>query len=66
MGEPLLAGARGANGAIVVVRDPRDIAPSLASHRNTSIDDAIAFMNDRDAVFSANRTKQDPLSLIHI
>jgi aryl sulfotransferase len=59
MGEPLLAGARGADGAIVVVRDPRDIAPSLASHRNTSIDDAIAFMNDRDAVFSANRTKQD-------
>jgi aryl sulfotransferase len=59
MGEPLLAGARGADGAIVVVRDPRDIAPSLASHRNTSIDDAIAFMNDRDAVFSANTTRQD-------
>jgi aryl sulfotransferase len=59
MGEPLLAGARGADGAIVVVRDPRDIAPSLASHRNTSIDDAIAFMNDPDAVFSANTTKQD-------
>jgi hypothetical protein len=59
LGEPLLAGARGADGAIVVVRDPRDIAPSLASHRNTSIDDAIAFMNDPDAVFSANTTKQD-------
>jgi hypothetical protein len=59
MGEPLLAGVRGADGAIVVVRDPRDIAPSLASHRNTSIDDAIAFMNDPDAVFSANTTKQD-------
>jgi aryl sulfotransferase len=59
LGEPLLAGARGAEGAIVVVRDPRDVAPSLASHRNTSIDDAIAFMNDRDAKFSANTTKQD-------
>jgi hypothetical protein len=59
LGDPLLAGARGADGAIVIVRDPRDVAPSLASHRNTSIDDAIAFMNDRDAEFSANTTKQD-------
>jgi len=59
LGEPLLAGARGADGAVVMVRDPRDVAPSLASHRNTSVDDAIAFMNDRDAVFSANTTKQD-------
>jgi hypothetical protein len=59
LGEPLLAGARGADGAIVIVRDPRDVAPSLASHRNSSIDDAIAFMNDRDAVFSANTTRQD-------
>lgn len=58
LGEPLLAGARGADGAIVIVRDPRDVAPSLASHRNTSIDDAITFMNDRDAEFSANTTKQ--------
>jgi aryl sulfotransferase len=59
LGEPLLAGARGADGAIVIVRDPRDVAPSLASHRNTSIDDAIAFINDPDAVFSANTTRQD-------
>jgi aryl sulfotransferase len=59
LGEPLLAGARGADGAIVIVRDPRDVAPSLASHRNTSIDEAIAFMNDRDAVFSANTTRQN-------
>jgi hypothetical protein len=59
LGEPLLAGARGADGAIVIVRDPRDVTPSLASHRNTSIDDAIAFMSDRDAQFSANTTRQD-------
>lgn len=50
-GEPLLAGARGADGAIVIVRDPRDVAPSLANHNHTSIDDAITFMNDRDAGF---------------
>lgn len=59
LGEPLLAGARGADGAIVIVRDPRDVAPSLASHRNTGIDDTIAFMNDRNAEISANTSKQD-------
>ena len=45
-GEPLLAGRRGADGAIVIVRDPRDVAPSLANHNRVSIDDAITFMND--------------------
>ena len=52
-GEPLLAGRRGADGAIVIVRDPRDVAPSLANHNRFSIDDAIAFMNDRNAGFCA-------------
>jgi aryl sulfotransferase len=50
-GEPLLGGSAGADGAIVIVRDPRDIAPSLAHHMNFSIDDAIAFMHDDDATF---------------
>ena len=45
-GEPLLAGRRGADGAIVIVRDPRDIAPSLANHNRTGIDSAITLMND--------------------
>ena len=45
-GEPLLAGARGADGAIVIVRDPRDVAPSFANHSSTTIDDAVAFMNN--------------------
>jgi len=31
-GEPLLAGARGASGAVVIVRNPRDIVASLANH----------------------------------
>jgi aryl sulfotransferase len=52
-GEPLLAGRRGADGAIVIVRDPRDVAPSLANHNRSSIDEAIAFMNDRQAGFCA-------------
>jgi aryl sulfotransferase len=59
MGEPLLAGARGADGAIVMVRDPRDVAPSLANHNNSSIDEAIAFMHDSDAGFCAKTTGQD-------
>ncbi len=45
-GEPVLAGRRGADGAILIVRDPRDMAPSLANHNCISTDDAIAFMND--------------------
>lgn len=50
-GEPLLAGAQGAHGAIVIVRDPRDIAPSLANHSNISIDEAIAWMNDDNMAY---------------
>ena len=56
--EPLLAGARGADGAIVIVRDPRDVAPSLANHLRTTIDDAIAFMNDASAAFCAKTAVQ--------
>jgi len=48
-GEPLLAGARGADGAIVIVRDPRDVVPSLANHNRVDMDGAIAFMNDQQA-----------------
>lgn len=52
-GEALLAGSRGADGAIVIVRDPRDIAPSLANHLDSDLDEAIAFMNDAGADFGA-------------
>jgi hypothetical protein len=52
-GGSLLAGARGAVGAIVIVRDPRDIALSLANHRGTTVDEAINFLNDTNAAFSA-------------
>lgn len=44
--EPLLAGARGAQGAIVIVRDPRDVVLSIASHYRLSADEAIDFLND--------------------
>lgn len=51
-GEPLLAGRRGADAAIVIVRDPRDVAPSFANHNDGSIDDAIAAMNSEKAMFA--------------
>ena len=57
-GEPLLAGHRGADAAIVIVRDPRDVAPSLANHNGTGVDAAIAFMNDETAGFCAKTTRQ--------
>jgi aryl sulfotransferase len=59
LGEPLLAGARGADGAIVIVRDPRDVAPSLANHHHSSVDDAITFMNDDDAGWCIRTRSQD-------
>ncbi len=50
-GEPLLGGIGGAQGAIVIVRDPRDIASSLAHHMRFSLDEAIDFMADPAATF---------------
>jgi aryl sulfotransferase len=57
-GEPLLAGPRGADGAIVIARDPRDVASSLANHYRFSIDEAVVFMNDRDAGFCTKILRQ--------
>jgi hypothetical protein len=56
-GQPVLAGSRGADGAIVIVRDPRDVVPSLASHNNSSIDEAITFINDKNSGFCAGTTR---------
>jgi hypothetical protein len=52
-GEPLLAGRRGADGAIVIVRDPRDVAPSVANHNRVDIDAAITLMNDLQGAYCA-------------
>ena len=57
-GEPLLAGRRGAKGAIVIVRDPRDIAASVANHYRLSIDDAVALLNDRAIAQAESRDSQ--------
>lgn len=56
-GEPLLAGSRGAAAAILIVRDPRDVVPSLANHRNGTIDGAIDFLNDPGASFCGRRDR---------
>jgi sulfotransferase family protein len=48
-GAALLGGPEACAKAIVIVRDPRDIAPSLASHHRSSIDAAIAVMADADS-----------------
>jgi aryl sulfotransferase len=55
LGEPLLAGARGAAGAVVIVRD---VAASLASHNNSSIVQAIAFMGNPAAGFCLQTNRQ--------
>jgi aryl sulfotransferase len=57
-GEPLLAGARGAAGALLIVRDPRAVAPSLAHHMGVSVDEAIAAMNDPDFCFGVGGAKR--------
>ena len=51
-GETLLAGARGANAAMLIVRDPRDVAVSLAHHRGQSIDDTVALMANPEAALA--------------
>jgi hypothetical protein len=57
-GEPLLGGRAAASGAVVIVRDPRDVAVSLAHHMHLSIDRAIDFMADPQSTFSTTRRAQ--------
>ena len=58
-GEALLGGRLGADGAIVIVRDPRDVAPSLANYNRVDIDKAIAQINDREVAYCARPERQD-------
>jgi len=57
-GEPLLAGSGGADGAVLIVRDPRDVAPSLANHNGTDIDAAIEYMAKAEISLCASRRTQ--------
>ncbi len=47
--------AEGTLGAIYIVRDPRDVAVSLARHIDSSIDDAIAVMGTPDQMMNQSR-----------
>ena len=51
-GEAMLGGANAAAGAILIVRDPRDIVASLAHHSGSPHDAAIEFMADPAARFA--------------
>lgn len=59
-----LSAYRDTAGAIIVVRDPRDIAPSLAAHLSSSVDGAIAFMRDPGILSSMPECQQIQLRLL--
>lgn len=61
-GEPLLGGAMAAIGAIVIVRDPRDVASSFAHHGGVDINQTIASMADMEFGVCTERDTQ-PVSL---
>jgi hypothetical protein len=57
-GGPMLAGADGAAGVILFVRDPRDVAGSFANHLDCPIDEAIGYLNDPDFCFADRPDRQ--------
>ena len=58
LGEPILGGKAAACGAILIVRDPRDVVASLANHNGQTLDEAIEFMARPDAEFARSTTRQ--------
>lgn len=64
-GEAMLGGADAAAGAILIVRDPRDIVASLAHHNAAPYDAAIGFMADPAGRF-ADRLDSQPSQLRQI
>ena len=57
-GEPLLGGAVAARLAVLIVRDPRDLAASLANHNSQPLDDAIAAMARADSAVAGADDRQ--------
>jgi aryl sulfotransferase len=58
-GEPVL-GRQVARAAVYLVRDPRDVAVSLAHHNDTTLDDAILLMNASDGVLCPGQKGMAP------
>lgn len=52
-GAPLMGGSAAASGAVLVVRDPRDVAISWANHHSLSLDEAIVQMRRSDTVLAS-------------
>jgi hypothetical protein len=51
-GTPLMGGREAARGAILIVRDPRDVAVSFANHQSATLDETIEMMNRSDAAIA--------------
>jgi aryl sulfotransferase len=58
-GEPIF-GPSAARAAVYLVRDPRDVAISLAHHNSTTIDAAIKFINTSDGTLCGGRNGLAP------
>jgi aryl sulfotransferase len=58
-GEPMVSSGTG-RAAIYIVRDPRDVAVSLAHHNGKSLDSAIDFMNTPRAALGRSGSRQSP------
>lgn len=58
--KPEASGQSGTLGAIYLVRDPRDVAISLARHIDRSIDEAIDLMATRDQAMNQSRHRLRP------
>lgn len=58
-GEPIMTGERGAAGAILFVRDPRDVATSFAHHLQCSVDIAIDRMANSDFCLASATDRLD-------
>ena len=58
-GEPVMGGTSGASGAILFVRDPRDVATSFAHHMSCSVDTAITRMNDANFCLASASDRLD-------
>ena len=53
-GEPLV-GRAATLGAVYIIRDPRDVAPSTANHWHCTVDEAITDMGRNEAVLAGTR-----------
>jgi aryl sulfotransferase len=55
---PVLGGRKAADGAILIVRDPRDVAASLSHHMGVDLDTAIDFMTAETSALCGRRDFQ--------